>query len=453
MAAIWAPSLATLPICRPRSVPDGLVAFVERNDLDVPTVVVRRCRVVCGKESGDFVRNRLIAMAIAVVAIACHQDRQRSAGPRSELRDSAGIQIVENARPPDGSRLAWRIGPEPAVSIGVLDGEDPDMLFHATDATRLSDGRIVVVNRGTAELRVFDEFGTYLATWGGWGEGPGEFEDIMQIATLPGDSVIAWGLSADAAMHVFDAAGNFGRRFSPLKSESSLRTQWILPVSVMRDGSILASQQPDRVNSVAVELWNGEGRLRSSLGSHPAQVVQIIGNLLHHETFGRTLTREPWGDPAIISLSDRYEIKAYARDGTPARIVRRENMQHAPTDADLDAYVAGRAAAMPSYMLEAVEEQRRVFRSSPVAAYFPAFESTMADRVNHLWVEEYESPTGNRPARLWTVFDPEGRVLGHVETPRKLEIHQIGEDYILGRTRDELDVEYVQVWPLNRSGS
>ena len=171
----------------------------------------------------------------------------------------------------------------------MLEGEDPYLLFHATDATRLSDGRIVLVNRGTAELRVFDEFGTYLATWGGKGEGPGEFEDIMQIAALPGDSVIAWGLSADAAMHVFDAAGNFGRRFSPLKSESSLRTQWTLPVSVMRDGSILASQQPDRVDSVAVDLWDGEGRLQSSLGSHPAQVVQIIGNLLHHETFGRTL--------------------------------------------------------------------------------------------------------------------------------------------------------------------
>ena len=142
-------------------------------------------------------------------------------------------------------------------------------------------------------MRVFDEFGTYLATWGGQGEGPGEFEDVERVATLPGDSVIAWGWSADAAMHVFDAAGNFGRRFSPLKDESILRTRWIRPVSVMRDGSILASQQPDRVDSVAVELWDGEGRLRRSLGSHPAQVVQIIGNMLHHETFGRTLAREP----------------------------------------------------------------------------------------------------------------------------------------------------------------
>ena len=54
---------------------------------------------------------------------------------------------------------------------------------------------------------------------------------------------------------------------------------------------------------------------------------------------------------------------------------------------------------------------------------------------------------------MWTVFDPGGRVSGHVETPWELEIYEIGEDYILGHTRDELDVEYVQVWPLDRSRS
>ncbi len=75
-------------------------------------------------------------MAIAVSATACQPDRQSPAGPGSQLRDSAGIQVVENSRPPDGSRLAWQIGPEPTVSIGILEGEDPYLLFHATDAAQ-----------------------------------------------------------------------------------------------------------------------------------------------------------------------------------------------------------------------------------------------------------------------------------------------------------------------------
>lgn len=74
----------------------------------------------------------------------------------------------------------------------------------------------------------------------------------------------------------------------------------------------------------------------------------------------------------------------------------------------------------------------------------------IADRVGHLWLEEFEPPGEDRPGALWTVLDPEGRVLGRVETPDGLEIYEIGADYLLGRTRDELRVEYVQLWSMER---
>ena len=70
----------------------------------------------------------------------------------------------------------------------MLEGEDPYMLFGVRDATKLPDGRIVVVNAGTMELRVFDALGTHLATWGGRGEGPGEFRNLVRVEPFPGDS-------------------------------------------------------------------------------------------------------------------------------------------------------------------------------------------------------------------------------------------------------------------------
>lgn len=53
--------------------------------------------------------------------------------PASQVRDSAGIRIVENARPAADSRLPWRIGTEPTVSIGEVTGEEAYMLHHTTD--------------------------------------------------------------------------------------------------------------------------------------------------------------------------------------------------------------------------------------------------------------------------------------------------------------------------------
>ena len=51
---------------------------------------------------------------------------------------------------------------------------------------------------------------------------------------------------------------------------------------------------------------------------------------------------------------------------------------------------------------------------------------------------------------VWTVFDAEGRIQGLVETPPGLEVFEIGEEYVLGVVEDDLGVEYVQLWALDR---
>lgn len=66
--------------------------------------------------------NHLLA-GLSLTALACEPDPQTPPSLPIEIRDSAGIRIVENAQPPDGSRLPWRVGPEPAVSIGTADQE------------------------------------------------------------------------------------------------------------------------------------------------------------------------------------------------------------------------------------------------------------------------------------------------------------------------------------------
>ena len=77
---------------------------------------------------------------LAFFAVAgCQSDPNDGTRLSTVTRDSAGIQIVENAQPPAGSRV-WQVGPEPAVSIGAREGEDPYMLYQVMDGTKLSDG-------------------------------------------------------------------------------------------------------------------------------------------------------------------------------------------------------------------------------------------------------------------------------------------------------------------------
>lgn len=399
-----------------------------------------------------------LATLIGLGALAWQPYAATAQESATQQRDSAGIRIVDNVRPEDGSRLNWRIGPRPEVSIGKVTGEEPYLLTGASDATRLSDRRIVVVNRLTRELRVFDEAGIHLDTWGGTGEGPGEFTavTIYHIAPLAGDSVVVWGIWHDPFMTVFDPAGNYERSFRPERSEPGV-AGGLIAVAVTPGGAILAG--PNRISNLSVadeatvELWNADGELLASLGSHAGKerIHGVENTNTYDVIFGRSLLHQPWGDLIVVGPNTRYEIKAYAQDGSLARIVRRDHVTRAPTRAHVAAYAEASVARIPT--AEERESALRSRLSRPVADQFPAFVSVMSDAQGHLWVQEFEPPDEELPGVIWTVFDPEGRALGFVETPEELEIYEIGEDYILGRTTDELDVEYIQVWPLDRSGT
>ena len=151
------------------------------------------------------------------------------------VRDSAGVRIVESLRPPADSRLGWQIGAEPDVSIGALEGEAPYLLDRVQGALTLADGRIVVRNVGSRDLRVFDASGSHLATWGGAGDGPGEFENLFGVGRWPGDSLIAW-FAQGRRLSVFDGEGNFGRTFG-LEGSAHREPQVGLPAGRINGGS------------------------------------------------------------------------------------------------------------------------------------------------------------------------------------------------------------------------
>jgi len=389
-------------------------------------------------------KTRIPGPAIALGLMACGPD-EGARGLDTQLHDSAGIRIVENARPPEGSRLAWRIGPEPSLSIGVLEGDEPHMLFAVRDATRLADGRIVVANGGSAELRFFDSNGSHLGTRGGRGEGPGEFRELGNVAPWPGDSLVAW-FAPGWRISVFDGDGNYGRTFG---INDGTRPWRFRPDSPTRDGLFLAVLAPEDADTLVLELRDDEGGVRSSLGTHPGAEPYLMHEgtgreMLYWKVFGREPVWGVWGDLVAVGVSSRYEIKALEADGSLVRIVRREHIPREVTSAVVDAHIEGRRFFN--------EANRREYRSVPVAEHFPVFTSIMSDGLDHLWVREYDLPGEERGAPLWSVFDPEGRVLGFVETPAALTIYEIGPDYILGKLVSELGVESVQVWPLDRSG-
>lgn len=128
-------------------------------------------------------------LAVATLTAAC-----ADAGPtmqRASVRDSAGVRIVESTSGAWDSASAWVIGEQPVVQIGAADSDEPAMLLTRVEGlTRLSDGRIVILDGQTSEVRWFTPEGEHIVTRGGKGKGPGEFTYAMALVAMGGDTVL-----------------------------------------------------------------------------------------------------------------------------------------------------------------------------------------------------------------------------------------------------------------------
>ena len=97
--------------------------------------------------------------------------------------------------------------------------------------------------------------------------------------------------------------------------------------------------------------------------------------------------------------------------------------------------------------------------------HYPLFGRLLADEAGYLWVMAYpvllEPISSWRLERVyaflveeggarWRVLGPAGRVVTELRTPPGLFPLEIGEDYVLGVSMDELDVQAVQLHRLVR---
>ena len=411
---------------------------------------------------------------MAAAIAACDNDPDPADWPDElafGVRDSAGITIVESGRPARGSRLEWQVSGEPQVAVGGAAGDADYQLYEVHEAIRLADGRIVVANGGSNQLLVFDAAGNYLAAWAGQGDGPGEFRTLAWVASSPGDSLLA-GNSLDGRTSFFDSDGNHGRTTTllgdpgPFMRGLGREQDDHNVIDVLPDGPLFTRTTEGYSTTgfwrseVAYALMTADGTTMASLGVYPGPETYSESVFVEEERmvyvtplrhpFGKSTFTAVWGDQVAFARNETYEIRAFAIDGSLARIVRREHTVGVPTQEQQDAHFRERFANLSD---EERTSRLEVAANVPMVETFPAYAGIEGDALGYLWVREFKRPGDESEVPVWTVFDPEGRALGFVETPAGLTIYEIGADYILGKRTGELDIESVELWGLSRQAA
>ncbi len=384
-----------------------------------------------------------------------------------EMWDSAGATIVQSHEPTWAEDEAWLVSPEPELTIGLLQGAAEYQLVNVTAAARQSDGDIVLVDGGVREVRLYDHEGTYVRTLGRAGSGPGEFQNPTQVLVSAADSVLVWD-NAFYRVSRFDSAGAFA-------SAQSVDRGWIAKAidpplypgsaDLLPDGQLV-------VRLVEKTLLKGGPAAASRPRSGALKVsvdLSRIDTLMFVAGIEQVSVDAPWGQASVVPPLAKRTVTAVGATKARTCIGEQEGPEVVCFGPDASRTIV-RWASEPAPV---TEREIATWRDTTVAQYTqklsrdaalqvlnqvpaptsrPPYARILLDRAGNLWVESGRA-NGTAPETMdYFVFNPTGAWLGVVALP-PIEVLEIGDDYVLGIYRDELDIQYLQVhelvkWPV-----
>ena len=406
----------------------------------------------------------------ACVTVALAAIHAASARPLPAQADSAGIPIITARAPLWGSGEGWTISDEPLVEIGAETGPPESLLAGVVGVVRLSGGDIVIAESATGELRRYNQSGDLVWRAGGQGQGPGEHKYLGFLRSLPGDSLV----TADSdrlRLNVFGPDGRVERTVRLEMPEPGLRPQGFVGVSE-RDLVMTFEDRRDEPSRQGVGRWPGlriamlsldDGRIRTWInvqGSESSLVRR--GSQIQNATyvFGKGPRYAVSGGRLALVDTERFSVRFIDLDGGSTRwILRRDEPPREVTSDHVDAWVEW--AISVTRHPEGTAAIVRSARETPMASTLPVLESLYLDAVGNLWVEPYSVFGTEMPP--FQVYAPDGSWLGSVAVPpglgteRRLRFgfgrtFEIGDDYILGVWHDELGVEHVRLYGLEKAG-
>ena len=389
------------------------------------------------------------------------------------VTDSAGVRIVYNTTSRfERDGRAWSVSAEPGVVIGSMTGDEAYLFDRIMGVERLSDGRWAVADMGSSQIRYYDEDGTHLYSAGRNGDGPGEFQQVMGMHLLRGDTIAVD--DGRLRFQLIDEKGQFAGMISSAGSFIDARTY---PAGSFGDGTLVGatlSGTPQRLTEPHTMTWSISRIRLTRDGAAVQMVVDTIG------TWGAIRLVPGWRGSAQaiefdsptqvgimsagIAVADpvRNEIRLHGTDGALHAIVRREWTPVPVTSADIEErrsqFINMRGEGGGQVPPGLLQQRTDITETWTVAEHMPAFSVMSIDDADNVWLRNYvanEQTIGDwRPSPVtptrWTLISADGILLGEVELPARFVPHVFGDDFIAGVYRDDAHVEYIHVYQLEK---
>lgn len=389
-------------------------------------------------------------------AMACGDGGSSAGGSGAVVRDSAGVTIMESSDP----GVRWTVDPVPLLVVGEADGAETHLLARVGDALTLPDGGVALADGGSGQLRLYGPDGGFQGSFGGPGDGPGEFRQLSApLGLLEDGGFLLWDLRHRRITRTGPGLELVGTTtLQPVEGTSGMLLQGrfgggTLLVSEVRSAPPLSGEFRDtlrlhRADSTGrplnplIAVGGGGGELRIDGGPDPATIrsISVIGTPMGIQTFVAA------GDTLLLAgSSDSFQALVVHRDGSLRRIHRLVASRRPLGEAERQAFIEHLAASSPS-----ADDTRTFYEGVRFPTELPAFDQFVRDSEGFLWIRAFLAPfeEGNG---LWHVLDPRGVWVASVELPGRLRVTRIGNHEVLGVFLDDLEVESVRRYRLERA--
>ena len=371
--------------------------------------------------------------------------------------DSAGVRIVTSA----GSAVldsGWSVSSVPRLEVGSLDGPDATRLFRVADAVRLPEGGIAVADGGSQEIRVFAASGRHVASFGGQGAGPGEFQMVTTLALTPNETLVAYDRQRFRVSEFSKDGTLVGTTEVGAQATSG---EPVLPTGLVptRRGTLVGRAGSDLSSAPGTGLTQDTAtwiRVDPAIGV-PEVLVRVPGAWsLRFEMRGRgsyrlaPMTARPsWdvsADQLVVTGGASFEIRLADVDGGLREVWRRTEPRRAITSDVIQEWKEDfqRVMEIPESERPFLQE---FFHAMTYPDSLPTYSQVRIDPDGYVWAERFEV---FELSGQWDLYSDEGEFLGIVTLPADLRVLEIGRDFVLGVREDELGVEYVQEFELVR---
>ncbi len=419
---------------------------------------------------------RLGLMFLGLVALAaCAADQTtESNGPwQGTITTEGNVTTVVNE---SGSVWGGTAKLIEEASIGVDRGEDHYMLGYVSSMVA-NDEWIFVLDEQVPVVRVYDHAGNHDRDIGRAGQGPGEFEEPLDVGLLPDGRLVVRQVDR---LDLFYQDGQVSDTWPMNSGFYSAKNM------VIGTGGIVFL--PDRIREgEEFTEWKDtmqgigpEGPVGDPIPAPDLEVERYMlvgsfrggGTLSSNVPFAPTLQWVLLPTGIVVSgVSDKYAFQMSHPDGT----VRRVEKSYRPVPVNPEE-AASRTRSITARFQRADPNWR--WNGPPIPDTRPAFWNLIPDRNGRIWVlrdadaqrlqdceQDSLEPGETQPRSCWQsvygldVFDESGRYLGDVEIPPGLEFTPtpfIKDDLVIAAFEDDTGIPMVKryrlVLPVEQGG-